>query len=70
MIISALSQEHQKFYNEQKIIIKPLPTHTLTGICANVKYHKLVIALTFIAIHGTLNLHSLQALSRLLLMGS
>ncbi len=67
MTVLALFQEHQEFHNEQKMIIKPLPMRTLTGILANVKYHKLVIALTFIVIHGKLILHSLQVLLRLLL---
>ncbi len=70
MTVSALSQEHQDFYKEEKIIIKPLLMGTLIGILADVKYHKTVITLIFIAIHGKLILYPLQELSRPLSMGS
>ncbi len=38
--------------------------HTLLGMPVNVKYHKIVIALTSYVIHGTLILNSRQVLLR------
>ncbi len=70
MTVLALSQEDQDYYHEQKIIIKSLLTHTLTGMPSNANYHKLIIALTFIVNHGMLILNFLWVLPRLLLMGS
>ncbi len=68
--VSVLSHEDQDCYHEQKIIFKPLPTCTPPGMPANMKYHRVVIALTFFVIHGKLILNSLQVLLRLSLMGS
>ncbi len=49
LTVSALSQKDQDFYHEQKIIIKPSPSHTLIGILTKVQFYKPVILLTFIA---------------------
>ena len=54
----------------KKIIFKPSPMRTLPGMPADMKYCKIVIALTSFAIHGKLILNSLPVPLRINLMGS
>ncbi len=57
LMVLDLSEEDQDYYHEQKNIIKLLQMRTLTGMPADMKKHKLVIALTLIVSHGMLILN-------------
>ncbi len=68
--ILALSQQDQDYYHEKKNIFKPSLMRTPPGMPVDVKYCKIVIALSFIAIHGKLISNSPIVLPRINSMDS